>query len=258
MKDISEAKESFFMDLFERLKCVDVEIGGQKIEVPDRIIAKTIEIFKDRILVFFQEEDLPEEAIRNLFRIQLIVFMVDIYYESHWDFEASQISPLWDKISDLMIKLGLSGPETNLFLEEIRAYEKIEQDMRKGKTVDSFKIEEFYYFKSCDVRLQRNLARFVQNGAVCNSTAEEIDFDILGEILDDLDDLVEDEAEGVYNGNRFLCSLRKEGSKAIEEYRAYLSSLTADSKSIRIQAMAAEISGKLEKFVIDLPLSSKN
>jgi hypothetical protein len=70
--------------------------------------------------------------------------------------------------------------------------------------------------------------QFVQEHALTLSGARYIALDILGEILDDLDDIDEDDLEGVYNGNRFLSCAREDYSGAVHDYRMYVMSYLQD------------------------------
>jgi hypothetical protein len=240
--------------LFKKLKeNSTIEIHGQKIAIPAATLDKTFKIFTERVLVFFPQDTLSEEVANALFRIQLIIFLIDNYYESHWDYKEDEISPLWDEVTLLIRHLGVGENQVKQFLQDIRAYEKVEQQMRKGDTPDSVEIKNFYFLKSCDVRLQRHLAKFVQAGEVCSSTPVQTDYDILGEILDDIDDMEEDQARDVYNGNRLIFDLKKNRQAAIDEYKNFISSIANkyeanDSSGIR--ELAGSVLEKIQKILL--------
>jgi hypothetical protein len=246
-----EFTEPSQVEILNKLKGnTSIDIQGQRIPIAAPLINKTVDFFKERVLVFFEKEHLSQELAEVLFKIQLVIFLIDSHYESNWEYDEMQLLPLWDEIKSLMLKLGINEGDIENFLKDIHEYEKSEQNIRQGQTPDSFEVRDYYFLKSCDVRLQRHLAKFVQAGEICKSTLEQIDYDILGEILDDIDDLQEDEAEGVYNGNRLLFSLKKNKTLTLEEYKNFVNALKAkygDSDNSGIKTLSENVLEKLER-----------
>jgi hypothetical protein len=92
----------------------------------------------------------------------------------------------------------------------------METEVKYGKNILNYDLEYFYLKKSCDTRLQRHLVRFLNDQKV-ESTRNEIIRDILEEMIDDVDDIEEDK-QGMFNGNRLLEILRCGAMSNLDEY----------------------------------------
>ncbi|MBK8506538.1 MAG: hypothetical protein IPL46_32675 [Saprospiraceae bacterium] len=95
-------------------------------------------------------------------------------------------------------------------------YQTRELELRQGITLLKHSMEDLYSFKSCDVRLLRRL--LYREDDSLNSVlrfSEWLEFDLITEVNDDIEDLLEDLV--AFNGNRFLFSLYEHGSKATHE-----------------------------------------
>ena len=175
----------------------------------------------------------------RLVDFQSSVFQLDAYGESTWLLDSNRLASFWVEISAFACKL-LPGASVDSELAEIRAFQGVEERSRSGAPVSLVPIDHFYMLKSCDVRLIRR----------CICTAESylaeslVDLepwnalDVLGEIDDDLSDLVED--LGTFNGNRILSSLRTRGLRqTLDEYSSYLADALRHCSRERRRARSA-------------------
>jgi len=192
---------------------------------------KAIELFESRklwnwLLIRGASRSMIASISPHLLAVQESIYRLDQYGESHWSIKDSKINGLWsdifDAISDGDAK-SLVQPHVVRSLEELKAYQNIELALRFGVDPLAIPISNFYYLKSCDLRLCRTLAA-KHLGPVAQSVAELRLWrllDVSGEIRDDLEDLEEDVS--TLNCNRFMISLIKRGvSYTDREYREFL------------------------------------
>jgi hypothetical protein len=167
----------------------------------------------------------------QLINLQYKIYLLDAYLEGQWELEADQLKTCWDAIYDALSKFGFSEGQSKSLLKEIRKYELIETNTRKNKwpTKESFK--KFYTTKSCDVRLMRYLiyTAHPELREVWDEQAWKY-YDLITEINDDISDVTED--LDTYNGNRFLISILRKGSKKTRrQYKSYLENVTGKARS---------------------------
>lgn len=151
----------------------------------------------------------------HLVAVQETIYRLDKYGESHWAIENTKINGIWHDIhgaiSDADTKM-LARPHVIRSLNELRSYQDIEIALRFGIDPLAVDISNFYYLKSCDLRLCRTLA--TEHLGLKSPRLAEFQLwrvhDICGEIKDDLDDLEEDTS--TFNCNRFLISILKRGA----------------------------------------------
>ena len=135
------------------------------------------------------------------------------------------MSPYWSEVRSHLYQFGYKNDATEKLLYRLKIYEEAEINIRDNKFPSSKQIRPFYYFKSCDVKLIRDIIydkypdlKFLV------PKIQWIMFDFLTEIIDDVEDEIEDRT--VYNGNRFLFSLYSKGvDQTISEYQNFVSKI---------------------------------
>lgn len=168
--------------------------------------------------------------VAHLKEIQYQIYLLDAYLEGEWVLDQEKLDACWESIKGALSGLGYSPDQVVKLLHEIRDYERIERNCRKGKWPTKVSFKKFYTTKSCDVRLIRHLIYdakpeskkiWKENAWVC--------YDLITEINDDIADVRED--LNTYNGNRFLIScLRKGENKTTIKYKAYLEKVSSKAK----------------------------
>ena len=195
---------------------------------------KIEELFSYRKLVgLLQQGGLAKDKIfyAHLVDIQYQIYLLDAYLEGQWVLDKSALASCWDKIKESLSKLNYSSSQIDKLLYEIKEYERIERNCRKGKWPTSVSFRNFYTTKSCDVRLIRHLIYDAE--PELNRIWKEKDwtyYDLITEMNDDIEDIIED--LNTYNGNRFLISVLRKGSlKTEKQYRDYIDKITSKAKS---------------------------
>lgn len=167
---------------------------------------------------------------RHLTDIQYQIYLLDAYLEGEWALDQEKLNACWGAIKGALGSLGYSPDQVMKLLHEIRDYERIERNCRKGKWPTKVSFKKFYTTKSCDVRLIRHLIYDAR--PELNKIWKEnawVYYDRITEINDDIADVREDLL--TYNGNRFLIScLRKGNLKTATKYRAYLEKVSLKAK----------------------------
>ncbi len=138
--------------------------------------------------------------------------------------------------------------EAQILTQRLFDFYEIELGMRKqtswekaDRTPLDYTLHDFYRIKSCDIYLQRKLICHLAQQPNCYSDAVEL-FDCLGEVLDDLLDVQEDQEQ--INANRFLISLVSRGSQAtVEEYQAFVQTQLGNivSQQSELQALWLQV-----------------
>lgn len=167
---------------------------------------------------------------RHLTEIQYQIYLLDAYLEGEWALDQEKLNACWAAIKDALASLGYSTDQVLDLLHEIRDYERIERNCRKGKWPTKVSFKKFYTTKSCDVRLIRHLI-YDAKPELTKTWKEKawVYYDRITEINDDIADVKEDLL--TYNGNRFLIScLRKGKPKTVTAYKSYLEKVSSKAK----------------------------
>lgn len=177
------------------------------------------------------------EAMRPLLiGIQNSIYLLDEYGESHWQITQGKLDDIWSGIFDAIGEAGagiLHRAEVIKCLMELKEYQDIEVALRHGANPARVKISQFYYLKSCDLRLCRTIAMVSIPIGRPNSSETHQWFlhDVCGEICDDLDDMEEDLE--TWNCNRFMASIGTRGvACTYNEYRSFLEACNSRSLSL--------------------------
>jgi len=195
---------------------------------------KILELFKYRKLPFLLKTLSKKDRRfleKQLFEIQKSIYDLDAYLESNWKIKDKKIKKLWKNINQSIADAGFDDDEIYSMTSHIRKYQLHELQLRDGKLPTRLKLEYFYYYKSCDVRLMRDII-YAFNPDL-NQELPLSDwrlYDLVTEINDDVEDVFED--QHTINGNCFLIYINEIGiEKSADKFLNYLDLLA--SKSIR-------------------------
>lgn len=171
------------------------------------------------------KEDEKQVLYLKLVNLQREIFLFDNLLETQWQPDTNKFDELWANIELTLKSLGNYGDKkVDFLLSELRTYTENEYKMRNGEKLTDLNIKTFYYFKSCDVRLMRNIILEHVEGDDLPFGLRGRDwrfFDYITEVNDDISDLKEDLT--TYNGNRWLQALTYFGqNRAAEQYRLFL------------------------------------
>lgn len=181
---------------------------------------KTKELYEKRIAPYVRDISLCQKEI--VLNLQKIIFIIDHYGENVEKIESVMLDNFFNNIEHFLEGLMIKKEIRATLLEDIKDYAYIESSTRESKKLSDFKIRYFYLKKSCDVRLQRHILRYL-NKQLIVSTEDEIIRDMLEEIEDDIDDIEED-SQSLFNGNRFLEALNSNDALTLEEYKTFINS----------------------------------
>ena len=119
---------------------------------------------KDKIEPLFSYRLIPwllnRSNLRNkksfydrLQKLQKDIYDLDTYLESTWKLKDKVLRRKWKKIFSTLSKFGIDKKECNNWCREIFVYQKQEVALRKKKLPTELPVSEFYFYKSCDVKL---------------------------------------------------------------------------------------------------------
>jgi len=163
-----------------------------------------------------------QDFYQRLIQLQYHIYELDKYLEETWKPDSKIISGLWSTCEDQLTGFGYRPEQIKSLLHSFYIYMQRELAIRKGKTPASLNIRAFYWHKSCDVKLMRQLVydRYPEVTTQIPKSSW-IAFDYMTEIMDDVEDLAEDLK--AYNGNRLLFALRERNAAEVRsEYQAFL------------------------------------
>ncbi len=182
---------------------------------------KAEELYEKRIAPY--AKDVPSSQRQKLIDFQKLVFVIDHYGEHVEKLDPAVLDSLWKKTEEFLNDLEIEKSLQVALLQDVKNYAQIEASTRTGKKLTDYEIGFFYFKKSCDVRMQRHIMRYL-NKQPASSSRIEITRDILEEIEDDVDDLEEDKSTP-FNGNRLLEILKSKYTAKLDEYTTFINSL---------------------------------
>ena len=208
----------------------------------ERVISeKAEELYAKRIAPYAPDLASPtREAIINF---QKLVFVVDHYFEHNQQLNPAFLNSFWNQFEKFLDDLQMPKELQATLLQDIKDYADIEASIRIGRKLAEYEIRFFYFKKSCDVRMQRHIIRYL-NTQPALSSEPEIIRDILEEIEDDVDDIAEDELTP-FGGNRFLEILNSKNIEKFDEYTTFINSLPNAP-----QDLVQRILDKMSKFKV--------
>ena len=154
--------------------------------------------------------------IRGLRAFQHSIYQLDLYGESSWEIEDIKLNAIWEEIYNNLSFFGIDRWGSYELVRDIKKYQEIELSLRKGNTPLGLDILDFYYLKTCDVRLARTLVYMFGKHTSANTRIIDLwnCYDIISEVYDDMLDVGEDSK--TYNCNRLLIERNEYGF-----YRVY-------------------------------------
>lgn len=196
---------------------------------PNAFLPKARELFLNRhihwLLQLADGAGRPVQA-DVLLDLQARIYALDDLLESCWEPDPEDLHLLWQGIREATALGDFPEQERELLLRGLAEYQQQELSVRRGERLCDIPIADFYYRKTCDVRLARDLIyrKAPELDQHVPRTAWEA-LDRLTEVEDDLTDREEDRR--TFNGNRFLSSLQHRTlTDVVGEYEAYARSLT--------------------------------
>ena len=160
--------------------------------------------------------------LEKLIKLQVSIYALDHHLETNWILTRKDLKPFWITIYRDLEGFGLTDYQQRTWSSEIMRYQTRELALRRGLSPARHPMKALYYYKSCDVRLMRNLIyREAPDLEQIMPFGNWHEFDLITEVNDDVEDIYEDLE--ILNGNRFLFSLFEFGMESSEErYRSFV------------------------------------
>jgi len=179
-------------------------------------------------------EDIPKKAKKtiteDLIIVQTAIYELDHYLETNWKLKTQKLKKYWSKIYKTLKPFDVSKKDYKDLTAHIEKYQLHESQLREGLLPSRLSMEYYYYYKSCDVRLTRQLIynQFAENKWTHN-LADWRYFDLITEVNDDIEDVKEDHK--TINGNMFLIMMYSEGLKKTDKaFKSFITEIEKKSK----------------------------
>jgi len=180
-------------------------IGGDSIN-----IAKSADLLSSRRLLEHADSAavlVTQDKWTRLTALQGAIYELDAYFEENWSINRDRLSGIWHKIER---ELACSvGRLREALLNDILVYQGFEWSLRREFELPN--LGEYYYYKTCDVRLLRRLLEEDEQDRCRARLGAWNLYDIISEVADDFDDLELDIEN--FNGNRLLLGVGRNGGK---------------------------------------------
>ncbi len=193
----------------------------------------------------------------KLIDLQKAIYKLDLYLEANWKLEKKELSKHWKKIFKVLKEIGFNAEESYDLTSHIRRYQKHETRLREGLIPTQINEEYYYYYKSCDVRLMREI---IYSMKPKNTFELELSdwryFDLITEINDDVEDVFEDQES--INGNMFLIQILEDGLENTKSFftefidRVLAKQMKAYNEPTRAQSQLCEWTIKEAELTKDL------
>jgi len=146
--------------------------------------------------------------LQKLKELQFTIYDLDKHFEYNWHLNDEAIHSCWMQILQRLYEITHGQQNLEELVSDIRKYQRFEEAIRNPFDFSLPSVSQYYYLKTCDVRLARRLIT-LQKGSSLSLTAEYLQswqlFDLISEVCDDLEDIHEDIL--TFNGNRFLLGI---------------------------------------------------
>lgn len=201
------------------------------------IQSKIDELFRYRkfpeLLALVGESYHGNVFIDKLKLLQLKIYELDHYLETHWHIDQKELETYWVAIREVLSDCMSKNVDSEDYLSHIKMYQKHELELRKNKLPIRLKMRYFYFYKSCDVKLMRRL--IYDHYPMLNRKIPQTqwrNFDFVTEINDDVEDVYEDQT--TINANAFLISILVDGSvKTRNKFVDFLNEVNLSMKNMK-------------------------
>jgi hypothetical protein len=195
------------------------------------LINKINALFEYRLfplLFSFKRNNVSVETFilnQQLVELQKRIYYLDAHLEANLNPDGEVLNYLWQQIYIQCGQLGIKNEDLKSYTNHIHKYQKHELELRENKLPLRFKMEYFYFYKSCDVKLIRRIIyeQLRLSRDLCALSYWRY-YDLITEVNDDVEDVFEDLQ--FFNGNRFLISLLQKGSdftyRTFEDFIRYI------------------------------------
>ena len=219
---------------------------------------KILELFEYRLFpelfkMAGENYDINNSFLQKLIGLQEYIYQLDEKLESDWNLSEEDLYYEWQDIIFGLKDLVGEQADIDSYLHLIRQYQKRELSLRQpGQEEFNADFIQFYYTKSCDVKLIRRL--IYERFSVLNNWIGLDDwyyFDLVTEINDDVHDLYED--LHTLNGNRLLYCIYLEGQKSgYDRFVQILQNIKTEiaSKPL-ISTVIIDMNAIIEKNILD-------
>ncbi|NND04771.1 MAG: hypothetical protein HKN87_00205 [Saprospiraceae bacterium] len=221
---------------------------------PKELDRKIDELFSFRCLpwmVKISNIRRKDKFLAKLKRLQLSIYQLDHSLESNWKVPKKQLKDDWKSINSDLREFGIRKKERERLCRPIRQYERHELRLRRGKTPMDLPMQYLYFYKSCDVKLMRELIYRADDELDLKlSRRDWYTFDLITEVNDDIEDVYED--IHTYNGNRLLFEIHTRGHHSARYlYHEFLSSTLEEFQDRRTGALT-KAQKKVKKLTLDI------
>ncbi len=189
-----------------------------------------------------------QKLLEGLIDLQIAIYKLDQYLEENWNLKEKKLRFHWDNIYVKMQKLGYSEVKAFSMTSHIRRYQLHEQQLRENLSPTRLNKQYYYHYKSCDVRLIRQIIseRVPEFGN--NFVNDWRSFDLITEINDDVSDVFEDQY--TINGNLFLLSILEQGIEFTEKSFIKLIEEILEINPFQPKKLD-ELQSKIEKWTLE-------
>ena len=187
--------------------------------------------------------------LSDLYELQRNIYALDHYLESNWKLSSSNLNKHWKAIYNTLEKLGYNRSQAQDLCKHIKKYELHEIQLREGKRPYRLSMEYFYYYKSCDVRLMRQI--LVDKSIKTKSKlADWRYFDLATEVNDDIEDVFEDME--TINANAFLILINERSvNEAHDKFDAFLKHIEHKS-SLRRSKVNTKAFNQIHNWTVEI------
>lgn len=191
-----------------------------------------------------------KELLDLLTALQTTIYRLDHYLETTWEIDGTVLDTWWEPIYTALSDLGIPKDKHGKLVKHIQKYQKHELQLREGILPTRLDMEYFYFYKSCDVKLLRQIL-YIHYPALARmySAADWRVFDLVTEVDDDVEDVLEDRF--TINGNRYLITIWQFGFD--EAQKIFLDFLHSIEQCIddRFGAASSDYHGELFAWSAD-------
>jgi len=186
--------------------------------------------------------------LKGLIDLQISIYNLDQYLEENWNLKDKQLKAYWEDIINKMRELGYQDNKIFAMTSHIRRYQLHETQLRDKLFPTRLNSQYYYHYKSCDVRLIRNIIKdYVpqfNNDFVDNWRC----FDLITEINDDVTDVFEDQY--TINGNLFLITILENNLDYAENMFIELIDNIMKNKPLKHESNSADLQDKILKWTL--------